>query len=340
VAGVINAIGRMCAAAILALALTWANGLVADEPAGPVSNRGYVWMGTGGPAGTYYSVGTDLCDLINTRSKPIGGPGGTKLYCTTALSGGSTYNLKQISIGAFTFGLSQSDAQYYSHQGSRPSAVAPFKGLRSVLSLYPEPVQLVVAKGSGIEKFSDIRGKRINIGNRGSGTRTLMSSLMDAYGIPLKALEEATGFTSKEHSDALCSGRIDGYVAVTTFPAPQIARTIERCGARLINLNSDVEAKMVASFPFYEVVTIPAGAYANMTQEVKTIGVVATLVTGRRVDASAVYEVVRTIMENADALRAQTPAPIFKTPQQMIRDGLSAPLHPGAVRYYIEQGWL
>ena len=335
VAGTINAIRLLCAACVSALVLLWVAGY-----AGAGGKRGYIWLGTGGPAGTYYSVGNVLCDLVNGNSRPIGGPDGMQLFCTNAPSGGSTYNLRQISIGAFTFALTQSDAQYFSHQGSRPNIVAPFKGLRSVASLYPEPVQLVVSKDSGIEKFSDIRDKRINIGNRGSGTRAMMTSIMRAYGIKVGDLAKATGLTSKEYSQALCNGRIDGFVAVTTFPTAAIAHTIERCGARLISLDSEIEAEMVASFPFYEVITIPAGSYPNVDKDISTIGVVATIVTSRRVDADAVYEFTRAIMENADALRARTPVPIFKDPLQMTRKGLSAPLHPGAVRYYIERGWL
>ncbi|MGI9482967.1 MAG: TAXI family TRAP transporter solute-binding subunit [Hyphomicrobiales bacterium] len=324
----------MCASCLAVIALCF------SLSAGAVEKRGYIWLGTGGPAGTYYRVGKSLCDLINSRSRPIGAGATMRLHCTIAPSGGSTYNLRQVSIGAFTFALSQSDSQHFSHQGTKPSHVVPFKDLRSVLSLYPEPVQVVVSKNSGIETFADIRGKRVNIGNRGSGTRSLMIAIMEAHDIKVDDLGKATGLTSKEYAEALCDDRIDAFVSVTTFPFAPVNKAITECGARLLNLNSTVEEKLVSKFPFYEVITIPAGAYEGMSREITTIGVIATVVTGRRVDAKAVYEFTRTILENAQELRDRTKVPIFVEPDRMVRDGLSAPLHPGAVRYYIEKGWL
>lgn len=313
--------------------------LLAPATRGLAAGPGFVWLGTGGPAGTYFKVGAEICKTINQSSRIFKSKGITqKLLCTSAPSGGSAFNVRQLVIGAFTFALLQSDTQYYAHQGVKPDQVKPFKGLRSILSLYPEPFQLVVAKGSGIAKFKDIRGKRVNIGNIGSGTRDVMLDVMTAHGMSVADLAEATEFTGTEFPKALCDGRIDAYVAASSAPARQVSRAVDGCGAVVVSLDTAVEKEMVRKFPYYTFTTIPKWAYSTSQSDIKTIAVTATLVTTRHVDNEAVYEVVRTIMEHPALLQSMNAPRIFTDPQKMIRNGLSAPMHPGAVRYYLEKG--
>jgi len=310
------------------------------DPAHAEKNR-FVWIGTGGPAGTYYAVGNILCDLVNKDSERQRQQGADiTIKCSASPSGGSSFNIRQSAIGAFTFGLSQSDVQYESYHGTEPEQVVPFAKLRSVFALYPEAFQIVVAKGSGIRSFRDLAGKRVNIGNPGSGTRETMHVLMNAYGMTYEDFAEATQMTSSEYAAALCEGRIDAFVAATGFPAPQVAAATDTCGARVLDLDSEVEKSLVAKWPYYALVTIPKWTYKSATEDVTTFGVVSTLITSERVGEDLVYNVVQAIMEGLDDLRIRHPVLRDLEPKEMIREGLTAPLHPGAIRYYKERGWM
>jgi len=314
--------------------------LVAIAPAVADRNR-FIWIGTGGPAGTYQAVGSVLCDFVNKNSERHRQQGADiTIRCSAPPSGGSSFNIRQTAIGAFTFGLSQSDGQYKAYHESDPEQVVPFAGLRSVFALYPEAFQIVVAKGSGIRSFRDLKGKRVNIGNPGSGTRETMHALMDAHGMTYGDLAEATQMTSSEYGAALCEGRIDAFVAATGFPARHVAAATDTCGARILDLDSEVEKNLVSKWPYYAFATIPRGTYASITEDVTTFGVVATLITSERVGDDVVYDVVRAVMEGLDDLRSRHPVLFDLDPKEMIKNGLTAPLHPGAIRYYEERGWL
>ena len=301
----------------------------------------FIWIGTGGPAGTYYAVGNVLCDLVNKDSEKQRQQGaGITIKCSAPPSGGSSFNIRQTAIGAFTFGLSQSDVQYESYHGTAPEQVVAFPGLRSIFALYPEAFQIVVADGSGIRSFRDLEGKRVNIGNPGSGTRETMHVLMNAHGMTYEDFAEATQMTSNEYAAALCEGRIDAFVAATGFPAPHVAAATDTCGARVLDLDSEVEKNLVSKWPYYAFATIPKGTYESTTEDVTTFGAVSTLITSERVGNDVVYDVVRAVMEGLDELRARHSVLLDLDPKEMIRDGLTAPLHPGAIRYYKERGWM
>ncbi len=301
--------------------------------------KGFIWLGTGGPAGTYFKVGRKICRGINRFTQPfLNNKVRQKLECTHAPSGGSAFNVRQLSIGAFTLALVQSDTQYHAYNGTNPHAVRTFRDLRSVLALYQEPVQLVVAKNSDIKTFSDIVGKRVNIGNIGSGTRNVMMDLMRQHGIAIDDLAEATELTGTEYPRALCDGRLDAYIVVSSIPARQIKSAVARCGARMIGLASTVEEQLVKQAPYYSIITIPKGSYTNQEKDIKTISVTATLVTSRKVSPVVIYEVTRTIMQNLNYLHEMEAPYIFRATKELNSKGLSAPMHPGAVKYFLENG--
>ncbi|MCH2416898.1 MAG: TAXI family TRAP transporter solute-binding subunit [Acidimicrobiales bacterium] len=167
-----------------------------------------------------------------------------------------------------------------------------------------------------------------------------MEVLMAAHGTATSDFKVATELTSSEQSKALCDGKIDAYGYTVGVPNSGVAMATDGCGARIINLNSNVEAKLVADNPFYAFATIPAGTYKTSDSDVTTFGVKATFVSSSTVPEEVVYEVVRAVFENLDDFRKLHPAFAHLSPDQMISDGLSAPLHKGAIKYYKEKGWM
>ena len=325
----------IAAGAILAASVSFSGDATA------ANKKRFITIGTGGPTGVYFVVGNAICRMIHKEAAE-GRKKGRKhgIRCSAPSTGGSTYNIGQISQGELDFGVAQSDWQYHAYKGDRPDKVKPFKKLRAVFSVHPEPFQMIVGANSGIKSWDDLKGKRVNIGNPGSGQRGTMEVLMAAHGTKVSDFRSATELTSTEQSKALCDGKIDAYGYTVGVPNAGVAVATDGCNARIINLNSSVEKGLVNKNPYYAFATIPKGTYKTSTADVTTFGVKATFVTSADVPDDIVYEVVRAVFENLDDFRKLHPAFRNLDPKHMIKDGLSAPLHPGAIKYYKEKGWM
>lgn len=305
------------------------------------AGRAFIAIGTGGPTGTYFVVGNSICRMLH-REAAKGRKQGKKqgLRCAAPSTGGSTYNIRNIRVGELDFGIVQSDWQFHAYNGTRKFEQEPYEELRAVFSIHPEPFHILVGKDSGISGWPDLKGKRVNIGNPGSGQRGTMEVLMEAHGTSVNDFSAATELTSTEQSRALCEGEIDAYGYTVSVPNAGVAMATDGCGAKVIDLSSSVEQELVAANPFYEFTSIPGGTYHTATTDVTTFGVMATLVTSADLPDDVVYELVRAVFENMEDFRELHPAFAVLDPKKMISDGLSAPLHPGAEKYYREKGWM
>ena len=302
-------------------------------------------IGTGGPTGVYFQTGNAICKMLHKSaiSADHGRKKGTaKAYrCTAPSTGGSNYNIGQIKDGEFQFGVAQSDWQFHAVNGSSKWEGKKFSDLRAVFSVHPEPFQLIASGSSGIKSWGDLKGKTVNIGNPGSGQRGTMEVLMKAKGTSISDFKQATELTSSEQVGALCDGKVDAIAYTVGVPNGAIGQAIDGCGAHFVNLNSDVEKKLVNDNPFYAFANIPAGTfYKSQKEDAVTFGVMATFVSSAAVNEDVVYEVVRAVFENLDDFKKLHPAFTNLDPKQMISNGLSAPLHKGAVKYYKEKGWM
>ena len=303
--------------------------------------RVFIAIGTGGPTGVYFVVGNSICRMVHKEAAE-GRKQGRKhgIRCAAPSTGGSTYNIENIRQGELDFGVAQSDWQYHAYNGSSKFEDNQFRDLRAVFSVHPEPFHIIVGKDSGISKWADLKGKRVNVGNPGSGQRGTMEVLMNAHGTRHDDFEEAMELTSAEQSKALCDGKIDAYGFTVGVPNAGVSVATDGCGARIINLDSDIEQELVAQYPFYAFATVPKSTYKTSTEDVTTFGVMATVVTHVDQPDDVVYELVRSVFENFEDFKQLHPAFANLDPQKMIKDGLSAPLHPGAVKYYQEKGWM
>lgn len=300
----------------------------------------FITIGTGGPTGVYFVAGNAICRMIHKEAAEGRKEGRKHGYrCAAPSSNGSTYNLAQISQGEFEFGVSQSDWQYYAVSGTSEKVVND-DGFRAVFSVHPEPFQLIVSADSGINSWMDLEGKRLNIGNPGSGQRGTTELLMERYGTDRDFFSLVTEMTSSEHSNALCDGNIDAFTYVVGVPNSGVAVATEGCGAQIVTLDTDVEKQLISEQPFYAETAIPASVYSSQKEDVTTFGGYATIVSHESVDEEVVYEVVRAVFENLDDFRALHPAFANLDPESMIKNGNSAPLHEGAAKYYREKGWI
>ncbi len=295
----------------------------------------FITIGTGGVTGVYYPTGGAICRLVNKMRKETG------IRCSVESTGGSIYNINTIRAGELEFGVAQSDWQYHAYNGtSKFKDAGPFKELRAVFSIHPEPFTVVARADAGIKTFEDLKGKRVNIGNPGSGQRGTMEVLMDALGWTIDDFALATELKASEQSAALCDNQIDAMVYTVGHPSGSIQEATTACDSVLVEVSGPAVDKLIEENPFYRAATIPGGMYRGNPDDVKTFGVGATLVTSANVSEKAVYTVVKAVFDNFEDFKKLHPAFANLKPEEMIKDGLSAPLHPGAVKYYKERGWI
>jgi len=312
--------------AVLAASMVAAPMAMADE---------FVTIGTGGVTGVYYPTGGAICRLVNKNRKEHG------VRCSVESTGSSVYNINTIREGELQFGVAQSDWQYHAYHGTSKFADAgPFEDLRAVFSVHPEPFTVVARADSGITSFDDLKGKRVNVGNPGSGQRGTMEVLMDAMGWSMSDFALATELKAAEQSAALCDNQIDAMVYTVGHPSGSIQEATTSCDSVLVNVTGPAVDQLVADNDFYRTATIPGGMYRGSDSDVQTFGVGATVVTSAAVSDEAVYTLVKAVFENFDDFKKLHPAFANLKESEMIQDGLSAPLHPGAVKYYKERGWM
>jgi len=308
--------------------------LMGAAPSGAVAATKFVTIGTGGVTGVYYPTGGSICRLVNKGRKVHG------IRCSVESTGGSVYNLNTIRAGELDMGVAQSDWQYHAYHGtsSKFKDQGPNKELRAVFSVHPEPFTVVARKDSGIKTFADLKGKRVNIGNPGSGQRGTMEVLMKALGWSKADFKLASELKSAEHSKALCDNKIDAFVFTIGHPSGNIKEATTSCKSILINVTGPEIDKLVAENAFYRKATIPAGMYRGTDTDTKTFGVGATFVSSTDVPEDVIYNVVKAVFENFDQFKKLHPCFKVLKKEEMIKDGLSAPLHKGAIKYYKEAG--
>lgn len=300
-----------------------------------LAQQQFISIGTGGVTGVYYPTGGAICRLVNKGRKEHG------LRCSAESTGGSIYNINTVRAGELEFGVAQSDWQYHSYNGtSKFEDQGKFEGLRAVFSVHPEPFSVLARGGSGIESFEDLKGKRVNVGNPGSGLRATAEVVMEAYGMTMDDFSVASELKGAEMAQALCDDKIDVMIYTVGHPAAAITEVTNTCEVDFVDVQGPVIDKLVEDNPFYRTASIPAGMYKGQDADNATFGVGATFVSSADVSEDVVYVVVKAVFDNFEDFRKLHPAFANLKEEEMISDGLSAPLHDGAVRYYKERGWM
>ena len=301
----------------------------------PLMATDFVTIGTGGVTGVYYPTGGSICRLVNKGKKEHG------VRCSVESTGGSVYNINTIRAGELDMGVAQSDWQYHAYNGTAKfKEKGAFKDLRAIFSVHGEPFTLIARADSGIKSFADLKGKRVNIGNPGSGQRGTMDLVMDKMGMKKSDLKLASELKGSEQSKALCDNKIDAMIYVVGHPAGAIKEATTTCDSVLIDVKGPVIDKLVAENPYYKYTTVPGGMYRGTDKDIKTFGVAATFVTSAKVSEKVIYAVVKSVFENFDAFKKLHPAFNNLSKEDMIKNGNSAPLHRGAIKYYKEAGLL
>lgn len=291
-----------------------------------------VLFGGAAIVGVYYQVALQISNLMNKHM-------GQKYNYIGRPTGGSVFNINAMIRETFDFGVAQSDRNFQAFNGLADWDGKPVKNLRSVFSMHPETVMLVTRKDTGIKKVTDIKGKRVNIGNPGSGQRGNAEEVLKIYGIDQNKDIMAEGLQQGEASRALVDRKIDAFFYTVGNPSAAIEEPAQSVDMVLIPLDHPDIKKLADEKPYYVYTKIPAGLYKGVNYDVPTYAVTATVITHEKVADEIVYDMVKTVFEHLDELKASHAAFKVLEPKQMLK-GLSAPFHPGAIKYYKEKGWM
>ncbi|MFB9888136.1 TAXI family TRAP transporter solute-binding subunit [Balneatrix alpica] len=301
--------------------------------AASASAQQFITIGTGGVTGVYYPTGGAICKLVNKDRKEHG------IRCSVESTGGSAYNINTIRAGELDMGVAQSDVQYNAFHGKEQFAdMGAYPELRSVFALHPESFTVVARADAGVKTFDDLKGKRVNVGNPGSGQRATMEVLMAAKGWSMSDLALASELKPAEQAQALCDNKVDAIVYVVGHPNGSIKEATTACDTVLVEVSGAEVDKLVADNPYYRKASIPAAMYRGAEQDIATFGVAATLVTSANTPENVVYAVTKAVFENFDDFKKLHPAFENLTKEEMMKDGLTAPLHDGSAKYFKEAG--
>ncbi|NDV18719.1 TAXI family TRAP transporter solute-binding subunit [Pseudodesulfovibrio sp. JC047] len=292
----------------------------------------FVTIGTGGITGVYYPTGGAIAKIVNKKKDVYG------IRATVESTGGSVFNVNAVMAGDLEFGVVQSDRQFQAFEGIAEWEGKPQKKLRAVFSIHPESVTLVAGADTGIKGIKDLKGKKVNIGNPGSGQLQNSKDALSAVGLTMDDID-AEKVKAAEAPGLLQDGRIDAFFYTVGHPSGAIK---EACaGARKVNIVPIVGVdSLYMDHPYYAPSIIPMKNYpsaANAGKDVNSFGVKATIVTSADVPDAVVYAITKEVFENFDEFKKLHPAYAVLTKEGMLQ-GLSAPIHPGAMKYYKEAG--
>jgi TRAP transporter TAXI family solute receptor len=294
-----------------------------------------LYMGTAPVVGVYFPAGGAICAMVNRHRAETG------LRCVIESTEGSVANLEALRSGDEDMAIVQSDWQYYAVKGLGPfKSAGPFDGLRALFAIHGEPLTLMVRKNAGIVSLADLKGKRVNIGPKGSGQRVLADLLIRALGWKDADFASLSEIDANLQTAALCDGQIDAFLMPMSHPNGAVEEAAGRCGALLVPLTGPAVDKLMADKPYLAKDVIPAGTYPGNPNAIATFGPRATLLATKSMPESVGYGIVKAVFEDFDRFTAMHPSFRNLTPAEMVGPGNTAPLQAGAARYFRERGWL
>ncbi len=293
----------------------------------------FITIGTGSVTGIYYSTGGAICRLVNKYKND------SSIKCSIESTEGSLYNLNAVNNKDLDFSIVQSDILYQASHNKNNFKNSSYSKVKSIMAIYPELLTLVTKKDANINNIMDIKGKKINLGNSVSGNETTALTLLNEIGLNKNDLKEASSYSASEMSEALKDNKIDGYFYMVGHPTSTIKDTSSTTNIKIIPIENEITNSLIKKYPYFAKANIPAGIYKGQNEEIPTFGVKAVLVVNENVNDKIVYAVVKAILENFDEFKKLHPAYSNITKESLF-EGLSAPLHEGARKYYEEIGLL
>jgi len=292
-------------------------------------NKNYI-LATGGTSGTYYPFGGAIANIWNTKIE--------KMNVTAQATGASAENLRLISKGDAEFATVQNDVMDYAYNGTDMFEGQKLPNLASIGTLYPEVVQIAASASSGIKTIDDLRGKRVSVGDAGSGVEFNAKQILEGYGISFSDIKK-NNLSFKESAEGLQNGTLDACFVTAGVPNSALQELAFTAGLVLIPVNGEKADTICAKYGFYTKTVIPAGTYKGTDTDTEALSIKATLAVNANLDENTVYTMTKTLFENLDELGAAHAKGKEVTAKSAVT-GISVPFHPGAAKYFKEIGLL
>ena len=291
------------------------------------SNKNYI-LATGGTSGTYYPFGGAIANVWNTKIEGMN--------VTAQATGASAENLRLIDRGEAEFAIVQNDVMDYAYNGTDLFAGEKLTNIMTVGTMYPEVVQIVVSKSSGIKSIADFKGKRISVGAAGSGVEFNAKQIMEGYGLTFDDIKKSN-LSFKESADGIQNGTLDGCFITAGVPNAALQELAFTAGLTLIPVDGEAADKICAKYGYYTKTTVPGGTYKGTDSDTGALAIMATLAVNAALDENTVYDMTKVLFENLEDL-GNGHAKGKEVSAQTAVTGVSVPFHPGAVKYYRELG--
>lgn len=281
--------------------------------------------GTAGIGGTYYSFGTAFAGVFNEETD--------KIELDVKATAGSAANLRLLPKKYIQLAIAQSDLIYTAYNDDTTDGKDTFS---AVAGLYPEVCHIVVQKDSDIQTISDLKGRKVGIGEEESGTEINAEHILLSDGLTLDMID-GKNLNYSEAAEALKNGEIDAMFCTSGFPVPVLSDLSGNCGVRLIGIDNNALETIMNNYDSYDICTIPAGTYYGQTEDIKTIGVKAVLIASDSLSDETVYKITEKLFENGTAIQYSVPTKMAIS-EEYATDRINIPFHKGAAEYYAEKG--
>ena len=295
------------------------------------AQNAFITIGSGSTTGVYFPVATGMAKMMNDA-------GG--LRANARSTGGSVFNMNGIKSGELDMAIVQNDVAYYAYKGT---GIDAFKGkanpnVRSLAVLYPEVLHVIVRKDAGINTIADLKGKRVVTGDLGSGSEQTAAQVLEAYGLSFSDLGQQLRVSPAQGISLMQDKRADALFYTVGVGASAISQIAQTTDVKLIPVSGNQAASLLKKYPFYVRYNIPAKSYKGQGATVPGVAVQATLVTSSTLDTDTVYKAMKAVFTNEKALKTLHPTLAANYADAKAIQGLPAPLHPGAVKFWKEQG--
>lgn len=291
----------------------------------------HMLLGTGSVKGVYFPIGGVICRLLN-RHKPL-----HRIRCSLESTGGSIYNLRELKEGNFDLVFAQSDWQYHAYNGTSTfESDGANPQLRAVFALEADPLALIVKSDSEIKGFDDLENRIVSFGYARSLQHRIINDLLAAKGWDDSNFKRVRRMSDTKQVGELCADKVEAILLLTSSLTDYLRDLDDNCSLRLVPIDVPEIGEIIAEKPYYRTGQILKGLHLDSKENVKSFGLGATFVAMESTSPKAIYHVVKEIVENFKDFQSLHPSLKDLSKKELPYAGLSAPLHPGAIRYYKE----
>lgn len=292
--------------------------------------KNYISIATGGPSGTYYPLGGAMAKVYNDNIEGV--------TANAQATGASVENIELVANGETEIAFIQNDITYYAYTGTEVfEGNEKVENIRGLAMIYPEMIQIIATKDSGIETVEDLKGKKVAIGAPGSGVEANVRQVLAAHGMDYDDLGKADYLSFNEAADQLKDKQIDAAFLTAGVPTSAVTEVSQTSDIVVVPISEEKINELVNEYPFYTEATIPKGTYKDQETDINTVAVMAMLVVPEDLDEDLAYNLTKYLFEEKQVI-ADTHSRGNDINLETALKGMPIEVHPGAQKYYDEKG--